>query len=147
MKGLSGLASLTGLGGKGALQIIECRTNARMDRNPTGEATGRFAAQLRISHQVVGKITRDQRITGIVWIATVQRTLPPNRAVEQPGIEMRQAEMRGEGLGDGAFARSSGAIDGDDHARAILFMSSMPDLLSRSGSNPPPSRERLVACH
>ena len=52
----------------------------------------------------------------IIRVAAQQLHLPTDRAVEQACVEMRQPEMRGERLGDGAFARSGGAIDGDDHS-------------------------------
>ena len=46
-----------------------------------------------------------------------------HRAVEQAGVEMRQAIMAGQRAGDGALAAGGGAVDGDDHASAPSFSS------------------------
>ncbi len=39
-------------------------------------------------------------------------------AIEQAGVEMRQAEMRGEPPGDGALARGRRSVDRDDHEKS-----------------------------
>ena len=52
---------------------------------------------------------------GIIGIAPVQLRLPPDGAVQQAGVEMRQTKMRGQRLGNGALARCRGAVDGDYH--------------------------------
>ena len=90
-----------------------------MHRDAAGEPAARLAAQLGIEQQAFGEAARGERIAGVVRIAAVEEHLPPDRAVEQPGVEVRQPEMRGERLGDGALARGGGAVDGDDHARLL----------------------------
>src|SRR3546814_14324140 len=61
------------------------------------------------------KIAGGKRVGCIVGIAVIELRLITHGAIEQPGVEHGQAEMRGERLGDRALARRGGAIDGDDH--------------------------------
>ena len=88
---------------------------ALYDRQPAGF----LVAQMRIEQQLVGKGAARERVTAIIGVAAVQEDLPPDRAIEQPGIEMRQAEMFGQRLRNGALARGSRSVDGDNH-RACL---------------------------
>ena len=41
-----------------------------------------------------------------------------HRAIEQAGVEMAQAVMRGEPLAERALAGRRRSVDGDDHARS-----------------------------
>ena len=40
-----------------------------------------------------------------------------DRAIDQPGVEVAQPEMRREPLAERALARRRRSVDGDDHAR------------------------------
>ena len=60
--------------------------------------------QRGMAQQLLGKIAGCQRICRIVRMSAVQRDLIADRAIEQAGIHMRQAEMRRQRLGNGAFA-------------------------------------------
>src|SRR3546814_4873303 len=61
------------------------------------------------------KVARGERVGGIVGVAMIELRLIADRAIEQPGVEHGQAEMRGERLGDRTLARRGGPVDGDDH--------------------------------
>ena len=87
-----------------------------MQRDTAGEAAGFLGAQFGVEQQAVGEAARGEGVAAVVGVTAVEEHLPPDRAVEQPGVEMRQAEVRGESLGDGTLARGSGAVDGDDHS-------------------------------
>src|SRR3546814_9401485 len=62
--------------------------------------------------------TRCALVTGVQTCALpilIELRLITHGAIEQAGVEHRQAKMRGERLGDRALARRGGAIDGDNH--------------------------------
>ncbi len=70
------------------------------------------------------------------------RTLIAYGTIEQSGVEMRQTEARSQCLGNGALARSGGAIDGDNHARTLRSFSALasPQIAMAAQK---PSRTRL----
>src|SRR3546814_1288092 len=84
-----------------------------MYRDAAREPAGRFIAQRRIVEQAVGKIAGGEGILGLVGVAMVELRLIADRAVEQPGVEHRQAKMRGERPGDRALSRRGRTVDGD----------------------------------
>src|SRR5690606_15260534 len=85
-----------------------------------GEPARRFAAQLRVGEKAVGKGRGRERVTGIVGISAVEKHLPSDSPVQQAGVEVGQAEVRGQGFGDGALAGCGRAVDSDDHSRALV---------------------------
>src|SRR5690606_19928217 len=108
-----------GLKREAALALVQRLAHGRVDRDAARQPPCRFAAQLWIGQQPVRKGRRGERVAGIVGVAAVEEHLASDGAIEQPGVEVRQAVMRGEGAGDGAFARGGGSVDGDDHRRAV----------------------------
>ena len=85
------------------------------DIAPVATSFPNFEAQRGIIEQAGGKVARGERVGGIVGVAVIELRLIADGAIEQPGVEHGQAEMRGERLGDRALARRGGPIDGDDH--------------------------------
>ena len=84
---------------------------------------------------------RAARAAATAAAAVVQRAAAPphvarDGAIEQAGVEMGEAELRGDALGQRALARSRRTIDGDDHGLA-------PRLTARS----PAARGRAQALH
>src|SRR4029077_4329059 len=69
-----------------------------------------------IIEQRIGEVAGAQRIDGIVGIAAGALHLDPDRAIEQPRVEMRQTIMARERPADRALARSRRSVDRDDHA-------------------------------
>src|SRR5690606_37292878 len=102
------------------LALVEGLADRGMDRNPAGEPSVRLAAQRRVGEQAVGKRRGGERVSGIVRVAAGERHLTPDRTVEQPGVEVRQPEVRRKRAGDGAFSGGGGSVDGDDHACALV---------------------------
>ena len=109
-----------GLLREGPLAFEQRRAHLRVDRDTTGKPPDCLAAQFRVGQQTVGEVRRSKSIRLAVGVASCELHLPPDRAVEQAGIEMRQAEMRGYGLGKSALAAGGGSVDGDDHGASCL---------------------------
>ena len=76
----------------------------------------RLGLERRILQQHRLEIAAAQCIGRIGRIAAGAHHRHADRAVEQACVEMRQAIMAGERLGDGALARCRRAVDSDDHA-------------------------------
>ena len=50
--------------------------------------------------------------------------------VQRAGIQMREPEMLGQLLGQGAFATGCGAVNGDDNAHALLTSGGSKEMTS-----------------
>ena len=59
---------------------------------------------------------RDRALLVVERLSGIEQRLG-DRAIDQPGIEMAQPEMRREPLAERAFAGRRRSVDGDDHAR------------------------------
>src|SRR6476469_801505 len=81
---------------------------------------------MRVEQQAVGEAGRRERLAAVVGVAAVEEHLPPDRAVEQAGVEVRQAVVFGERTRDRALARRGGPIDSDDHRAALRWRSALP---------------------
>ncbi len=51
----------------------------------------------------------------VAWLMPVIEQRLGHRAVQQPGVEMAKAVMRGELLAERSLSRRCRSIDGDDH--------------------------------
>ena len=69
-----------------------------------------------IIQQVLGKAGGCEGIASVVGIATVEKNLATDGPVKEARIEVRQAEMRRQSLGNRSLARSGWTVDSDDHA-------------------------------
>src|SRR3546814_2841578 len=71
--------------------------------------------------------TRCALVTGVqtcalpIWIEIVLQHRRRDRAIEQPGIKMRQLVTMRERARDRALARRGGAIDGNDHTWPVSW--------------------------
>ena len=104
-----------GLVGEIHLPLEQRLAHRGMHRRAAGEAARTFIAKRGIVEQRIRKIAGGEGVRGLVGIAMIKLRLIAHGAIEQPGVEHGEAEMLGKRLGDGAFARSGGAVDRDDH--------------------------------
>ena len=54
---------------------------------------------------------------GVVEVGAALERRQRHAAVHRPGVEVGEAELRGDGAGDGGLAGPGGPVDGDDHGR------------------------------
>jgi hypothetical protein len=83
------------------------------DRRELADLAG---AQDRVGERQVVEVARGDRIRLTRRIQVEPAHGGRHRAVEQARVEVRQAVIAGERLGDRALARRGGPVDGDDHA-------------------------------
>ena len=104
--------------GEIALKGEERRTHLRNRRHDRG----RFADGVAFQNFLIER-ARIERARGrhglrlVVKRASRVEQRLGHRAIDQPGIEMAQPEMRSEPFSEGALARGGGSVDRDDHAR------------------------------
>src|SRR4029077_11974055 len=90
-----------------------------ISRDARGDAADRLALELGIGEVDLAEIGHPRRRELALGIAAHLQQILGGGAVEQAGIHMGQAEMRGERPGDRALAACRGAIDGDDHVSCL----------------------------
>ena len=104
------------LAGEALLALHQRCADERVGGDDGGELADLIAAQRGVGEQRIVKVAGGDGVGlfgGVEFQATDGQR---HGAVQQPGVEVRQAVMTRESLGDGALARCGGAVDGDDHA-------------------------------
>src|SRR5271154_679161 len=110
-----------------ALRLDERRANAGHRRNDGRSLAHLACAQRRIVEIAEAQSPRSRNRRGfVVKVAVVSDEGGRDRAVKQPGIEMRQPVMRRNPARDRAFTRGRGAVDGDDHREPPASPGSLP---------------------
>ncbi|KAK0359051.1 hypothetical protein LTR94_032833, partial [Friedmanniomyces endolithicus] len=85
-----------------------------------GDAAGRLARAAIGQARVIAQARQIQRLRrlrgrlGVAQIAARIQHRQPHSAIQQAGVQVRQAVMGGQARGDGALAGRGGAVDGDD---------------------------------
>ena len=96
-----------------------------------------------ISVEIVGREAPGQlgRPVRVDDAAPVRQRPHPDRAVEKPGVEMDEAEMRRDPPRDGALARRRGAVDrhGEDHGGRPPLADAQADARPGRYARPPPA--------
>src|SRR3546814_20403528 len=102
---------------------------------------------MRISDWSSDVCSSDLRVFRAVRITAVKRHLSPHSAVEQPGIEVREAKVGGQRLGDRTLAAGGRPIDGNDHALASSLRVMKPGKLGAMGLVSSTSKATQPATH
>ena len=134
-----------GLTGEVLLQLQKRGAHARIAGDPAGRLARMTLGQARIVRQA-GEVQRQGRRLGCSRVAQI----PPrvqhrqtHRAIQQAGVQMRQAIVRRQTGGDSALARGGGAVDGDDErlGQDLVFRVTSRRATSRQKTaNPPAAR-------
>ena len=106
----------TGLAGEALLALEQRGADERMRRDDRGELADRILAQRGIVEQAFVEVAGGDSVGLDRRVQLHPLHGQRDRAVKQAGVEMRQAVMAGERLGDRALAARGGSVDGDDHA-------------------------------
>ena len=99
------------------LPLQKCCANRGVDRGTGGVSPSGLGAEFRIKQQRLIKLTGIERVIRHIRIAPGAHRGNAHGAVEQPSIEVRQMEARGQSTSDCPFARSRRAINRDDYHR------------------------------
>jgi hypothetical protein len=98
-----------------SLEIKQGRAHRGDGRDLTGSHVSQGPAQIT-ARKVFGgqRACLCFRDAGILRVYATIKHAPANRAVEQAGIEVRQAKLGSQAPGERALARGGGAINGND---------------------------------
>ena len=106
--------------GEAPLPGQQSSADLRHRGDPRGRLAHRPLPQARVGQPLRRQVGgRPRRRPRVVEVAPRVEQGQRDRAVEQTGIEMRQAVMQGEPLGERALARGGRAVDGDDEGRVV----------------------------
>ena len=102
-----------GLAGELPLAFEQCRADRRIGRDRRGDARHRFAAQFLVGGVDAQHVARPQSLELVAGIAAPAPQVERHRAVEQPGVHVRQAVVPRDGAGDGPLPARRRSVDRD----------------------------------
>ncbi len=115
-----------------ALAVEQGGPHQWMRRDDRGIFADLVAAQFGILEQMIVEIAGGDGIGLDRRVEFQPHHIGRDRAIKQPGVEMRQPVPLGERAGDGALARCGGPVDGDDHEPATTSVPFNASSVSRN---------------
>ena len=109
----SGIKGPAGLAGKLPLAFEQCRADRRIGRDRRGDPRYRLAPQLLVGGVDAQHVAGAQSRELVARIAAPAPQVERHRAVEQPGVHVRQAVVPRDGAGDSPLPARRRSVDRD----------------------------------